>query len=170
MLIFDVPRPSKIVPKSMPKRLQNQLYVGYPLGNLKNTIFDVKTSPRWTTKIPVFFFFKNRPKILAITVFGPRCLLEASKSIPRASREPPKSRSRALKRHPRAFKKPPCSLQEGFQREGCLMSLSLLLELLTSSGMPTSLQFELLISNAKTATTKEQCRHGGGPTRQRSWI
>ena len=25
------------------------------------------------------FFLKNRPKILAITVFGPRCLLEASK-------------------------------------------------------------------------------------------
>ena len=47
-------------------------------------------------------FFKNRPKMLAITVFGPRCLLEASKNLSRASREPPKSPSRALKRHPKA--------------------------------------------------------------------
>ncbi len=39
----------------MPKRLQNQLYVGYPLGTLKNTIFDVKTSPSWTPKISDFF-------------------------------------------------------------------------------------------------------------------
>ena len=54
-LIFDVSRPSKIVPKSMPKRLENQLYLGYPLGTPKNTIFDVKTSPRWTPKISDFF-------------------------------------------------------------------------------------------------------------------
>ena len=51
-------------------------------------------------KFPIFF--KNRPKMLAITVFGPRCLLEASKSLPRASQHPAKRRSRALKRHPRA--------------------------------------------------------------------
>ena len=76
-LIFDVSRPSKIVPKSMPKRLENQLYLGYPLGTPKNTIFDVKTSPRWTPQISDFF--KNPQKILALTVFGPRCLLEASK-------------------------------------------------------------------------------------------
>ena len=55
LLIFDVPRPSKFVQKSMQKRFQNQLYVGYPVGTLKNTIFDVKTSPRWTTKISDFF-------------------------------------------------------------------------------------------------------------------
>ena len=36
-------------------------------------------------------FVKNRLKILAMTVFGLRCLLEASKSLPRASQEPPKS-------------------------------------------------------------------------------
>ena len=65
-------------------------------------------------KFPIFF--KNRPKMLAITVFGPRCLLEASKSLPRASREPPKSRSRALKRHPRAFKKLHAASQEPSQR------------------------------------------------------
>ena len=37
------------------------------------------------------FFFKTRLKTLAMTVFGLRCLLEASKSLPRASQEPPKS-------------------------------------------------------------------------------
>ena len=57
-LIFDVSRPSKIVPKSMPKRLENQLYLGYPLGTPKNTIFDVKTLPRCLLKFSVFFFSK----------------------------------------------------------------------------------------------------------------
>ena len=57
-MIFDVPGPSKIVPKSMPKRLQNQLRFGYPLVTSKNTIFDPKTSPRWLPKISDFF--KNR--------------------------------------------------------------------------------------------------------------
>ena len=113
-LIFDVSRPSKIVPKSMPKRLQNQLYVGYPLGTLKNTIFDVKTSPRRAPKISDFF--KNRPKMLPMTVFGPRCLLEASKSLPRASQEPPKSRPRALKRPSTAFKSLPLGPQENSKR------------------------------------------------------
>ena len=42
-------------------------------------------SPKWA------IFFKNRLKMLPMTVFGPRCLLEASKSLPRASQEPPKS-------------------------------------------------------------------------------
>ena len=37
-------------------------------------------------KFPIFF--KNRPKILAITAFGPRCLLEAIKSLPRAVQGP----------------------------------------------------------------------------------
>ena len=86
----------------MPKRLQNRLRLGYPLGTPKNTIFDVQTSPRWLPKISDFF--KNRLKILAMTVFGPRCLLEASKSLPRACREPPKSRPRALKKPSIAFK------------------------------------------------------------------
>ena len=79
-------------------------------------------------KFPIFF--KNRTQILAMTVFGPRCLLEASKSLPRASQEPPKSRPRALKRQPKAFKKPPCSLQESFGKEGCFMSMPLHFETL----------------------------------------
>ena len=69
----------------MPKRLQNQLYLGYPLGTLKNTIFDVKTSPRWAHKISNFC--QKSVKILAVTAFGPRNLLEASKSLPRAFQE-----------------------------------------------------------------------------------
>ena len=65
-------------------------------------------------KFPIFF--KNRPKMLAITVFGPRCLLEASKSLPRASREPPKSRSGTLKRHLRAANSRLRSSQEASKR------------------------------------------------------
>ena len=94
----------------MPKRLQDQLRLGYPLGNSKNTIFDVKTSPRWLPKIS--HFFKNRLKILAMTVFGLRCLLEASKSLTRASQEPPRSRPRALKRLSTAFESLPSGPQE----------------------------------------------------------
>ena len=55
-------------------------------------------------------------------------------------------------------------------REGCLMSMSLHFELLTSSDMPLSLQVQLLITSDKTGTTKKQCKHGGIPARQRSWI
>ena len=106
--------PSEIVSKSMPKRLQNRLYLGYPLGTLKNTIFDVKTSPRWMPKILIFF--QNRLRMLAITVFRPRCRFGASKSLPRASRDPPKSCSKALKKHPRAFKKLHAASQEPSQR------------------------------------------------------
>ena len=46
-----------------------------------------------------------------MTVFGPRCLLEASKSLPRASQEPPKSRPRAL----HALEEPPMRPPKGFQ-------------------------------------------------------
>ena len=99
-LIFDVSRPSKIVPKSMQKRLQNQLYVGYPLGALKNTIFDVKTSPRWTTKISDFFQKSSKNSSyyglwskmpLGSLQEPPKTLPRASKSHPRASQEAPKS-------------------------------------------------------------------------------
>ena len=55
-LIVDVHWPCNIVQKSMPKRLQNLDYLGYPLGTPKNTIFDVKTSPRW---LPNFHFFSK---------------------------------------------------------------------------------------------------------------
>ena len=41
---------------------------------------------------PKFLIFcKNCPQKVATTVFGPRCLLEASKSLPRASQESPRS-------------------------------------------------------------------------------
>ena len=98
--------------KSSQNRCQNALkislnYLGDPLGTLKNTIFDFKTSPRWTPKISVFFV-KNRPKILALTVFGPRCLLEASKRLPRPSQEPP----RATQEPPRAAQEPRKDAQE----------------------------------------------------------
>ena len=102
--------PSEIVSKSMPKRLQNQLYVGYPLGTLKNTIFDVKTSPRWTPKISVFFQ-KSTKKSSFYGLWSKMplgSLQEPPKSLPRA----PKSRSRALKRHPRAPKSRLRSSQE----------------------------------------------------------
>ena len=56
----------------MPKRFQNELYLGYLLGTLKNTIFDAKTWPRGTPKIadflqkspqkPVFGFFGKNAK------------------------------------------------------------------------------------------------------------
>ena len=47
-----------------------------------------------------------------MTVFGLRFLLEASKSLPRASQEPPRSRPRALKRLSTAFKSLPSGPQE----------------------------------------------------------
>ena len=53
-LIFDVPRPSKIAPKSKPKRLHNRLSLGCPLGAPKNPNLDAKTSPRSTPKISLF--------------------------------------------------------------------------------------------------------------------
>ena len=95
MLIFDVPRPSKIVPKSMQKRLQNQLYVGYPLGTLKNTIFDVKTSPRWTTKISDFFqkSSKNSSYYGLWSKMPLGSLQEPPKSLPRACQEAPRRRT-----------------------------------------------------------------------------
>ena len=99
-LIFDVSRPSKIVPKSMLKRLENQLSVGYPLGTLKNTIFDVKTSPRWTPKISDVFQKSTKTSSyyglwskmpLGSLPDASKPLPRASKSHPRASQEAPKS-------------------------------------------------------------------------------
>ena len=101
---------SKIVPKSMPKRLQNRLRLGYPLGAPKNTIFDVQTSPRWLPKVSNFF--ENRLQLVAMTVFGPRCLLEASKSLPRASQEPSQSPQEALHSLQEPPVRPPRGLQE----------------------------------------------------------
>ena len=64
------------------------------------------------------FFFKNRPKIRAITVFGPRCLLEASKSLPRPSQEPPRATQEPPKRRPRALKRHLCQVS-GVKYEVC---------------------------------------------------
>ena len=83
--------PSEIVSKSMPKRLQNQLYVGYPLGTLKNTIFDVKTSPRRTPKISDFFQ-KSTKKSSYYGLWSKMplgSLQEPSKRLPRASQAQP---------------------------------------------------------------------------------
>ena len=55
-------------------------------------------------------------KTRGIRVFGRRYLLEASKSLPRASWEPPKSRSRARKRHPRPAKNRLRSSQKASKR------------------------------------------------------
>ena len=106
-LIFDVHRPSKIVPKSMQKRLQNQLYVGYPLGTLKNTIFDVKTSPRWTTKISDFFqkSSKNSSYYGLWSKMPLGGLQEPPKSLPRAVQEP----SRGVQEPSRSSMQPPKS-------------------------------------------------------------
>ena len=100
MLIFDVPRPSKIVPKWRQKHLQNQLYVGYSLGTLKNTIFDVKTSPRWLPKVSIFSIIAYE------TGFGLSCLFEASKNLPRPSQEPPQSLPGAAPEPSRASPQP----------------------------------------------------------------
>ena len=103
-LIFDIRRTPKILPKSMQKRLQNQLYVGYPLGTLKNTIFDVKTSPRWTPKISDFFqkTYKNPTYDGLWSKMPLRSLQEPPKTLPRASKSHPRAsqgRPRTLKRH-----------------------------------------------------------------------
>ena len=114
-LIFDVHRPSNIVPKSMQKRLQNQLHVACPLGTLQNTIFDVKTSPRWTPKISVFFQ-KSTKKSSYYGLWSKMplgSLQEPPKSLPRASQEPfqgpqeaPKSTQEPSQKLPRGVQEP----------------------------------------------------------------
>ena len=108
MLIFDVSGPSKIVPKSIQKRLQNQLYVGYPLGTLKNTIFDVKTSPRWGPKISNFFqkSTKNATYHGLCSKKPLGSLQEPAKSLPGPSQEPFKG----LQEAPKSLQEAPCSL------------------------------------------------------------
>ena len=107
-LIFVVPRPSKIVPKSMPKCLLNRLRLGYPLANPKNTIFEHKKPPRWSPEISDFF--KNRLKIVDDTAFCARCLLKASKSLSRAVPEP----SRTLQN----LQEPPFRLPRNLREAG----------------------------------------------------
>ena len=69
----------------------------------------------------ISIFFKNRLKFLAMTVFGLRCLLEASKSLPRASQEPSQSPQEAL----HSLQEPPCRPPRGLQEpalQTCLQS------------------------------------------------
>ena len=110
--------PSEIVSKSMPKRLQNRLYLGYPLGTLKNTIFDVKTSPRWTPKISDFFHKSSKNS--RFHGLGSKMPLGSLKSLPRACQEPPGSLPRAVlgpsKRHLRAANSHLRSSQEASKR------------------------------------------------------
>ena len=95
--------------KSSQNRCQNVFKISFVLDTLlespKIRFLKLKRRQDGRPKFP-FIFFKKRPEILPITVFGPRCLLEASKSLPRASRDPPKSRSRALKKLHAASQEP----------------------------------------------------------------
>ena len=80
----------------MPKRLQNRLYLGYPLRTLKNTIFDVKTSPKWTPKISDFLkkSHKNSRYHGLWSKMPLGSLQEPAKSLqdpPKSLQEPPKS-------------------------------------------------------------------------------
>ena len=68
-------------------------------------------------KFPIFF--KNRPKMIPITVFGPRCLLEASKSVPKASRDLP-IRQITLKNRPKSSQNPAPDLSKTAPKR-CLM-------------------------------------------------
>ena len=109
-LIFVVPRPSKIVPKSMPKCLLNRLRLGYPLASPKNTIFDHKRPPRWSPEISDFFQKSSKNRWWY-------CLLC---QMPFESlQEPLQSRPWALKRPSRAFKSLPLDSQEVSERLVC---------------------------------------------------
>ena len=69
-------------------------------------------------KFPIFC--KNRPKMLAITVCGPRCLLEASKTLPRASQDPSKSRSKSFQEAPESLGEVSMQAPKGFRQGGLL--------------------------------------------------
>ena len=123
----------------MPKRFQNQLYVGYPRGTLKNTIFDVKTSPRWTTKI---FDFFEKP-------FTNSSYYGLWSKMPLGShQEPPKSLLRTIQGPSRASQKPSRSPHAASKRvsEGrvascpcrCIWNCSLELECLCQCNLSHS--------------------------------
>ena len=59
-----------------------------------------------------------------MTVFGPRCLLEASKSLPRASQEPSQSPQEAL----HSLQEPPVGPPRGLQRPALQTFLDSLIE------------------------------------------
>ena len=141
--ILALPKPSKIVPKSMPKRLQNRLRLGCPLGAPKNTIFDVQTSPRWLPKISDFFqkSFKNSSYDGLWSKMPLGSLQEPAKSLPRASQEPSQSPQEAL----HSLQEPAIRIPRGLQE-------------------PALQTFLHSLTEDKTSKTKDPCRHGGGPT------
>ena len=98
-LTFPGPR------KSSPNRCRNAFKISFVLDTLLEPyeirFLMLKRLQNGSSNFPIFF--KNRLKILTITVFDPKYLLEATKSLPRATQELPKSRPSALKRHTRAF-------------------------------------------------------------------
>ena len=104
--------------KSSQNRCQNAFKIGFILDTLleppKIRFLMLKRRQDGSPKFRIFF--KIRLKILAMTVFGQRCLLEASKSLPRASQEPPQSPQEALHSLQEAQMQPP----RGFRRGGLL--------------------------------------------------
>ena len=109
--------------KSSKNRCQNALKIGSILDTLlepqKIRFLMLKSCQDGSPNFR--FFFKNRIKNLAMTVFGLRCLLEASKSLPRASQEPPQSPQEAL----RSLQEPPFRPPRGLQEpalQTCLQS------------------------------------------------
>ena len=102
----------------MQKRLQNQLHVACPLGTLKNTIFDVKTSPRWTPKISVFFqkSSKNATYHGLWSKMPLGSLQEPAKSLPGASQNPFQGPSRGTQVPSRRSLQPPKRRLRGAQK------------------------------------------------------
>ena len=100
----------KIRPKIDAKTPSKSGLSWIPSWNPKKHVFMLKGHQDGTPKFPIFF--NNRLKILAMTVFGLRCLLEASKSLPRASQEPPQSPQEALHSLQEPPFRPPRGLQE----------------------------------------------------------
>ena len=106
--------------KSSPNRCQNAFKISFVLDTLlepqKIRFLMLKRRQDGSPKFPIFS--KNRQKIVAMTVFGPRCLLEASKSLPKASQEPAKSLRRAsqsLQETLHSLQKPPVRPPRGLQ-------------------------------------------------------
>ena len=125
----------------MPKRLQNLLRLGCPLGTPKNTIFDVKTSPRWLPKISDFFqkSSKNSSYDGLWSKMSLGSLQKPAKSFPGASQEPSQSPQEAL----HSLQEPPVRPPRGLQD-------------------PALQTFLHSLTQDKTSKTKNQCRHSGG--------
>ena len=93
---------------------------------------------------------RNRP----FSSLAGKSLQDPPKSLPKDVQEPSRGICH-LTWEPLELKVPGVRCQVSGAREGCLMSMSLHFNLLTSSGMPPPLQVQLLITSDKTVTTKE---------------